>query len=1353
MHSKNFTPLLSLFLLLILGSSGLLLAQNDSSSSPLWQSIEEVDILLTEAQERQIIPQKYETMQLNETQLQSILANAPMRFSAVASSVDVLLELPLPDGTFQQFNIQEAPVMHPNLGARYPDMKSYWGKGVDDPTAYLRFDVTPNGFHGMVLSGKNGTAYIDPYAKGDTEHYISYYKKDYFKENATPFVCGVEGTEIELGNNSNPPVIEAVGDCKLRTYRLALACVGEYAQFHGGTVAGAMAAMVTSMTRINGIYERDLAVTMVMVENNDQLIFLNPNTDPYSNSSGDLGANQTTCTNVIGTQNFDIGHLLTTSGGGVAMLNSPCVNNLKARGLSGQGAPVGDPYDVDYVAHEMGHQFGGNHTQNNSCNRNGQTAMEPGSASTIMGYAGICTPNVQNNSDDHFHAVNLAEMATNITVGNSSTCPTITDTGNLPPVIDAAQNYFVPVLTPFTLTASATDPDSDNLTYCWEQMDNQVAPMPPQSTSTSGPAFRSNSPVSSPERNFPNIEDLVNNIDPEWEELPSVTRNMRFRCTVRDNFMGAGCTDETNTQIMFRASAGPFLVLKPNTAVTWLVGDFAEVNWDVANTDAAPISCSEVDILLSTDGGLTYPIVLAENVANNGSILLEVPDHVGENNRVKVVCSDNIFFDISNTDFIIEAPTEPGIAIYVDPPNQIFCANTDPITMNVSINSLAGFNEMVTVTLDGVPNEADVTYTPAGPFTPPGIVAITINNPAALPGGTSAMVNVNGGTASAAISAGLNVFPNIPAATQLSTPANNAVDVLREPTLTWAANDFTDIYTIEIATNPSFDSGSIIITETVEGTSYEPAGLQYYTVYYWRVRSSNICGESIDDALFSFQTLNSGCEIIESTDIPLIIPSSNIGVFESTIEIPDDRNILDFNLRMSISHLSVDDLLGELKTPNGEKYTLFNQTDDCNVANLTLLFDDAATKTAEDFTDNCSSGSFQPADPFSIFLDTNAKGTWTLAISDISFSTGGQVNSWSIEICSDATPLPNISLINQVLAVMKGSNETITDTYLKATTNGVSESILTYTITSLPSNGTLAVNGMPVAVGSTFTQSDIDNNLLLYTHDDSDTNNDAFNFEVLNDEGTWSNDHTFNIVVFDQALSAVPFIEVGVACEGEANGQINIDAFGGMPPYQYSLNGVDFQNNNDFSGLSAGMYSFTVEDATGMSFSTMTELVDPEMISATAIVEGNQVTINGAGGTGGFVYGLQGEPSQSSNVFTGLEIGDYTAYVQDENGCETTVDFTILITSTEDVENELLFEINPNPNNGSFVLRLLQDTGNEVDVNIYDMVGKRVYNRRYGNYGNRLVQSIDLNHLSSGVYVLNVSSATNFGSKRVILVK
>ena len=395
----------------------------------------------TKSMDRQIVPKKYKTFHLDLTELQELLSTAPMRFSAETEVQEpVVLYLPMPNGYMERFQIFDAPIMESGIAAKFPMIHSYAGVGLDDPTASLRFDVTQFGFHGMVISARHSSVFIDPFSKSDTEHYITYYKSDFEKETPN-FKCHVasnddmidDGTGL-MDSNAN---LLLQGDCLLRTYRLALTCTGEYAAFHGGDTASVVAAFNTSMTRVNGVYERELNINMVIVDNNEDLIFLNSSTDPYQDGSPGqmIGECHDQCVAIIGSANFDIGHIFSTGGGGLAGLGVVCSGGSKGNGVTGTNNPVGDPFDIDYVSHEMGHQFGANHTQNNSCNRNGSTAMEPGSASTIMGYAGICNPNVQNNSDDYFHAISIQEISNYINNGNGDNCPITTDIGNTPPTV------------------------------------------------------------------------------------------------------------------------------------------------------------------------------------------------------------------------------------------------------------------------------------------------------------------------------------------------------------------------------------------------------------------------------------------------------------------------------------------------------------------------------------------------------------------------------------------------------------------------------------------------------------------------------------------------------------------------------------------------------------------------------------------------------------------------------------------------------------------------------------------------------------------------------------------------------
>jgi hypothetical protein len=372
-----------------------------------------------------------------------------------------------------------------------------------------------------------------------------------------------------------------------------------------------------------------------------------------------LSQNQSNLDTVIGSANYDFGHVFSTGGGGVASLGVVCRAGVKARGVTGSSQPVGDPFDVDYVAHEIGHQFGANHSFNGnagSCsggNRNGPTAYEPGSGSTIMAYAGICgAQNLQLYSDDYFHGVNLDEIVAYSTVGSGNGCPVVTPTRNQPPVVDAGPGGFtIPSQTPFTLTGSASDPNGDALTYNWEEFD--LGPAGAPNNPLSPPFFRSWPSVASPARTFPRLPDLVNNSTVIGEVLPNVTRALNFRLTVRDNRLGGGGVNSANVGFNVTTAAGPFAVTAPNTAVVWAGNSQQNVTWNVAGTTAAPVSCPSVAISLSSDGGFTYPITLVSNTPNDGSQSIVVPNIATTTARVRVACASNVFFDISNANFTI----------------------------------------------------------------------------------------------------------------------------------------------------------------------------------------------------------------------------------------------------------------------------------------------------------------------------------------------------------------------------------------------------------------------------------------------------------------------------------------------------------------------------------------------------------------------------------------------------------------------------------------------------------------------------------------------------------------------------
>lgn len=644
---------------------------NEPHTPPnLWQTVTEEALVSTG--ERLIIPDRYRVVTLDVVQLQVFLARAPLENTDAARADQTILSLPLPDGSYGRFRIVESPIMEPGLAAKFPELKTYLGQGVDDPTAVTRFDQTPAGFHAMIRSSA-GTIFIDPYQRGDTQHYIVYDKRDYRDPEAGQWSCGFAQENpstagLDLDHLNLP---RAASGPVLRTYRLAMAATGEYTTFHGGTVSAGLAAIVTSMNRVNLVYEQEVAVRMVLIANNNLLVYTDGATDPYTNNNGStmLGQNQTNLDSVIGTAKYDIGHVFSTGGGGVAYLNAPCNSSTKARGVTGRSQPVGDPFDIDYVAHEIGHQFGANHTFNgttSSCgggNRSASAAYEPGSGSTIMAYAGICgAENLQLNSDPYFHTKSFDEIIAFTTTGNGNTCAVATNTGNNAPTVNAGQTYTIPMQTPFALTGSASDPDGDALTHDWEQFDRGTA-APPNTDDGTRPIFRVFNPTTSGTRIFPKLSDILNNTSTFGEALPTTTRSLTFRLTARDNKAGGGGVNYATVVLKVSNQAGPFAITSANTPYTWTALSTYTVTWNVANTNAAPVNCPNVDLLLSDDGGATFPVMLAAATPNDGSQAITLPLATTTQARLKVQCSTNIFFDISNVNgTILPAPNDVPIS-------------------------------------------------------------------------------------------------------------------------------------------------------------------------------------------------------------------------------------------------------------------------------------------------------------------------------------------------------------------------------------------------------------------------------------------------------------------------------------------------------------------------------------------------------------------------------------------------------------------------------------------------------------------------------------------------------------------
>ena len=629
------------------------------STKNYWSEVSDSDAKKSEQILRKISLKREKFYQLNIDGLKNSLNNIGTR----ENIGNTIISFPNSQGEINRYRVFEASVMDAQLQAEFPNIRSYAGQGIDNPTEIVRFTITPKGLNAMFLGTKNGTQFIDPYTI-DGRTYTVYSKRS-LNTPDFQFECAVIDDEEILNKTfEESSIAKNANDGILRNYRLAIAATGEYTTFHGGTVSDAMAAIATTVTRVNAIYERDLSITMTLVANNSSLVYINASTDPFDNNSAGtlINQSQSVIDTTIGSANYDIGHTFSTGAGGLAALGSSCINGSKARGVTGSPAPIGDPYDVDYVAHELGHQFGSTHTFNGnqgSCaggNRTASSAYEPGSGSTIMAYAGICgSNNVQNNSDDYFHQKSLELIWNHIT--SSFSCPANTiATGNNEPVANAGANYTIPYGTPYKLDGS-TSTDSDgtsSLTYTWEQYDLGPAGMPLEN-STSGPIVRSYTGTDNPIRYIPRLSDIVANggVSTAWEKLSTVNRNLNFSLTVRDNDASGGQTDVDFMTATVTTAAGPFVVTSQNVnGQSWDVGTTQTITWDVAGTTANGVNESSVNILLSTDG-VNFDTVLASNVPNDGSHDIVVPNVASSSCRIMVEAANGIFFNLNAEDISI----------------------------------------------------------------------------------------------------------------------------------------------------------------------------------------------------------------------------------------------------------------------------------------------------------------------------------------------------------------------------------------------------------------------------------------------------------------------------------------------------------------------------------------------------------------------------------------------------------------------------------------------------------------------------------------------------------------------------
>lgn len=982
---------------------------NVFSQKKLWSSEKKEDLVLYQKNYRKVAPQKEKIFKLDMSSLKMQLSKCTKsRKDKFKKGGEVSLSFPDRNGKLINYVVEEASIMSSELQKQFPEMKSYVGISIDK-SSIIRFSVSPFGLHGLRYSTKGAVDYIDPYTK-DGLRYTVYSKNDLpVLEKAV--YCKTKEKVATLNKAEGVPALKSLSsDGVLRTFRLALACTGEYAKFHltdkgisssastSDKKAAVLDAMLTTMTRVNALFERDLSLTMELVSNNTSLIFLDAVSDGFSND-GDtnkdepslmLAEVQNKCDAVIGSSNYDIGHLFAIGDTGIAELSSPCTS-LKANGVTGSDAPKGDSFDVDFVIHEMGHQFGATHTFNNSCssNRSDFTAVEPGSGSTIMAYAGICSPNVQSNSDDYFHSISIKQITTNIRVGRS-TCADQSNTGNAAPTADSGGDFVIPHSTPFALKGVASD-DKGNMSYNWEQTDAQVASMPPLHTNSVGPLFRSFPPSNNSTRYFPSLTTVLSgSLGTQWEKLPTVARTMNFNFTVRDNDATGGQVAIDDSRIVVKEDAGPFKVTSQNSSEIFYVGESKEITWDVAGTNISPVNTSKVNIKLSTDGGLTYSVVLASNVDNDGSQQVVIPNTVTSQGRILVEAVNNVFFNVNLAD--IEISVSKFVLDFES--ESIDVCEPDKAVYTFEYNTYLGFNGATVFSVENLPNGVTAEFSKNSISVDGTSVDLEISGitGALLGEHEFSVMGVSGGETKS-VQLSFSVFENSIDTPSLLFPKNNALNLISPVQFEWSEDTNAKFFVFQLSDDDLFDN--ILFEETMENNNLLLTDLEIDSRYYWRVISRNECGESNYSVARTFYTGKIEDFEYESGNISTTVPDNDPNGVSAVIDVDKEFKITDVDVKINVRHGYASDLRIKLISPEGKEILLVDSNDDDGANYTETIFDDESElrliNSSSPYT-----GRFKPEGLLSGFDNLMSLGEWKLELVDTYEEDEGVLLNWAL---------------------------------------------------------------------------------------------------------------------------------------------------------------------------------------------------------------------------------------------------------------------------------------------------------------------------------------------------------------------
>lgn len=1090
-------------------------------SGCFFKAITPDQVVLGENTRRGAFPKKFDTYQLNYEALKSTLATAPWEFTG--NQKKCVIGIPLPGGQIEDFSVVEIAMLDEAGRAECPYIHCYAGVSLQDGRRTVRLSTTQRGFRAMIMQPDYDAAFVEPYAWGQTEYYLAYKYQDSADDGLSQLNLRVETKadgELTFGESSDELYVpEAenrgpeVAPLQLKIFRLAVTCTGEFGQDHGTSKAEVFQAETEYVNMISAIYERDMALRLQLIAASQNATFFDPDTDPYTGTTIDGWFNQAAnvLAQYVNINSHDVGHCFARyiNGGalGLGAIGVVCQAGKDGGCSGGNGVGNYGARFIGVVGQEIGHELSCGHTWNNcgdNAQRDGTVSFEPGSGSTIMAYPGSCgADNIQNFADLYFHAGAINKIKTFYTFG--ATCGSYLQTSNNNPTVtlNYPDNLFIPISTPFELTGSASDIDGDSLSYCWEEMD-LGPPAPLSAPAGDCPIFRTRFPVAVPNRYFPRLQTVLINGFDKTEQLPTYTRDLKFRLTARDNVLNGGGLGWADVAFMATDLAGPFLVTSPNTTSdTWTVGQLQEVDWDVANTYNAPVNCKKVNIRLSTDGGLTYPITLASNVENDGKQVITVPNNVGTALRVRVDAVDNVFYDISNANFKIQQASQASLTMGLSSDGATICL-PDNFSTDILSAAILGYSDPIQLDLVGnVPPGAVASFS-ATSLMPgqTGHFSVDLSN-VDVEGIYSFNIHAVSGANQYTMPITLVLRRNNFSGLALQQPVDGSTNAPLVQTLHWNPGLDADTYDVQLSTTPAFTTLIASKTGTALDSFKVNLLLEKGTAYYWRVRPNNECGSHEWTEPFFFSTYAENCKEFESNDLPKNLTASNVATVETKVTVNLGGQISDVNIsKIQGYHEFFKDLEAHLISPDGVDVLLWK--DKCGNFNGNFNFglDDAAPG-AFPCPPNNTGNSYRPVNPLSPFYGLNSTGAWTFRLKDNVIGSGGVLDAFTIEFCASLSVNPPFLVNNNIMPLPSGTNKVITPDFLRVDDSDNAHVELKYTVLTEPDHGYITQDGVgQLHPGDMFTQADIDGGRIrFYDYGNGGGAPDGFKFVVSDGHG------------------------------------------------------------------------------------------------------------------------------------------------------------------------------------------------------------------------------------------------------------